>query len=145
MKETYRDYFTQWHKNILSLSISWILLQIRPCSQSQSKPQQYSKIEITPWILLDNHGLNLNFNNNRNARKPTHSQNTINNHQTQTLLHIPTRFCWQDPYTAVSYEAMPVPGKCRIECSQSSIGWNTGSPIKEIEKVHKELKGSAAL
>jgi hypothetical protein len=28
----------------------------------------------------------------------------INNHQTQTLLHMPTRFCWQDPDIAVSYE-----------------------------------------
>ena len=29
----------------------------------------------------------------------------INNHQTQTLLHIPTRFCLQDPDIAVSCEA----------------------------------------
>jgi hypothetical protein len=37
----------------------------------------------------------------------------INNHQTQILLYIPTRFCWQDPDIAVSCEAMPVPGKNR--------------------------------
>jgi hypothetical protein len=30
-------------------------------------------------------------------------------------------------------------------CSQSSIGWNTGPPMKELEKVPKELKGSATL
>ena len=42
-------------------------------------------------------------------------------------------------------EAMPVPGKYRRGCSQSSIGWNTGSPVKELEKVPKELKGSATL
>jgi hypothetical protein len=29
-------------------------------------------------------------------------------------------------------------------CSQPSIGWNTGSPVKELEKVPKELKGFAA-
>jgi hypothetical protein len=31
-----------------------------------------------------------------------------------------------DPDIAVLYEAMPVPGKYRSGCSQSSIGWNTG-------------------
>jgi hypothetical protein len=35
----------------------------------------------------------------------------IYNHQTQTLLHIPERFCWQDPDMALSCEATPVPGK----------------------------------
>jgi hypothetical protein len=69
----------------------------------------------------------------------------IINHQTQTLLHMPARFCWQDPDIAVSYETMPVPGKYRSGCSQSSIGWNTGPPMKELEKVAKELKGSVTL
>jgi hypothetical protein len=46
----------------------------------------------------------------------------IISHQTQTLLHMPARFCWKDPDIAVSYEAMPVPGKYRSECSHSSIG-----------------------
>jgi hypothetical protein len=30
-------------------------------------------------------------------------------------------------------------------CSQSAIGWNTGPPMEELEKVPKELKGSATL
>jgi hypothetical protein len=38
-----------------------------------------------------------------------------------------------------------VPGKYRSGCSQSSIGWSTGPPVKELEKVPKELKGSATL
>jgi hypothetical protein len=38
---------------------------------------------------------------------------------------------------------MPVPGKHRSGCSQSAIGWNTGSPMEELEKVAKDLKGSA--
>jgi hypothetical protein len=67
----------------------------------------------------------------------------INNHQTQTLFHMPARFCCQDPDIAVSCEAMP--GKYRSGCSQSSIGWNTGPPMKELEKIPKELKGSATL
>ena len=37
---------------------------------------------------------------------------------------------------------MPVPGKYRSVCSLSSIRWNTGPPMEELEKVPKELKGS---
>jgi hypothetical protein len=69
----------------------------------------------------------------------------ISLYQTQTLLHVPERFCWQDPDLDFSCEAMPVPGKYRSGFSQSSIGWNTGPPMKELEKVPKELKGSATL
>jgi hypothetical protein len=65
----------------------------------------------------------------------------MNHHQTQTLLHMPVRFCLQDPDIAVSCESMPVPGKYRSGCLQSSIGWNTGPSIKELDKVPKELKG----
>jgi hypothetical protein len=46
---------------------------------------------------------------------------------------------------AVSCEAMPGPGKHRSGCSQSAIGWNTGPPMEELEKLPKELKGSATL
>jgi hypothetical protein len=38
-----------------------------------------------------------------------------------------------------------VPGKYRGGCSQSSIGWNTGPPMKELENVLKELQGSEPL
>ena len=40
---------------------------------------------------------------------------------------------------------MPVPDKYRGGYTQSAIGWNTGSPMDELEKVPKELKGSATL
>jgi hypothetical protein len=40
---------------------------------------------------------------------------------------------------------MPGPSKHRSGCSQSVIGWITGSPMEELEKVPKELKGSATL
>jgi hypothetical protein len=33
--------------------------------------------------------------------------NSIKNHQTQTLLQMPTRACWQEPDIAVSWEALP--------------------------------------
>ena len=49
----------------------------------------------------------------------------------------------QEIAIAISCEAMPVPGKYRGGCSQSSIGWNIGPPMKELEKVPKEQKGSA--
>jgi hypothetical protein len=35
--------------------------------------------------------------------------------------------------------------KHRSGCSQSASGWITGLPMEELEKVHKELKGSATL
>jgi hypothetical protein len=40
---------------------------------------------------------------------------------------------------------MPMPGKYRSGCPQSSIGWITGPIMKELEKVLKALKGSATL
>jgi hypothetical protein len=33
----------------------------------------------------------------------------------------------------------------RSGCSQSSIGWNTGPPMEELEKEPKELKGFETL
>ena len=38
-----------------------------------------------------------------------------------------------------------MPDKYRSGCSQSSIRWNTDFPMEEVEKVAKELKGSATL
>jgi hypothetical protein len=36
--------------------------------------------------------------------------------------------------------------KCKQrKCSQSANGWITGLPMEELEKVPKELKGSATL
>jgi hypothetical protein len=46
-----------------------------------------------------------------------------------------------EPCIALSCEAMPMSGKYRNGCSQSSIG----PLMKELEKVPKELKGSATL
>jgi hypothetical protein len=46
---------------------------------------------------------------------------------------------------AVSCETMPGPSKHISGCSQSAIRWNTGPPMEELEKVPKELTGSATL
>jgi hypothetical protein len=56
-----------------------------------------------------------------------------------------SKFCWKDPDIAVSSETMPGPSKHRSGCSQSAIEWITGLPVEELEKVPKELKGSATL
>jgi hypothetical protein len=50
----------------------------------------------------------------------------IYNHQTQTLLWMPTRACSQDPGIAVSREAPSVAEKYRYGCSEPSIGLSTG-------------------
>jgi hypothetical protein len=63
-------------------------------------------------------------------RLPHPGIHLIYNHQTQALLHRRERFCWQDPDTALSCEGMPMPGKYKSGCSQSSIGWNTGPLMK---------------
>jgi hypothetical protein len=36
---------------------------------------------------------------------------------------------------------MPVPGKHRNGCSQSSIEWSIGPPMEELEKVTKVAEG----
>jgi hypothetical protein len=45
----------------------------------------------------------------------------------------------------LSCETMPGPSKHRSGCSQSANGWITGLPMEELEKVPKELKGTATL
>jgi hypothetical protein len=42
---------------------------------------------------------------------------------------------------AVSLEGLPEPYKYRGRCSQPTIGLSAGSPIDELEKELKELKG----
>jgi hypothetical protein len=69
----------------------------------------------------------------------------INSLQTLTLLHTLARFCWKDPDIAVSCETMSGPSKHRSGYSQLAIRWITGPPMEELEKVTKELKGSATI
>jgi hypothetical protein len=60
-------------------------------------------------------------------------------------LWMPISACWQDPYKAISWEALPVPNKYRSGCSQPSIGLSTGSLMKELEKVPKDLRAELFL
>jgi hypothetical protein len=46
---------------------------------------------------------------------------------------------------AVSCETRLGPSKHISGCSQSAIGWSTGPPMEELEKVSKKLKRSATL
>jgi hypothetical protein len=62
-----------------------------------------------------------------------------------TPLHILARFYQKDPDIAVSCETRLGPSKYISGCSQSAIGWITGLPMEELEKVSKELKRSATL
>jgi hypothetical protein len=43
------------------------------------------------------------------------------------------------------YSCLLRASKHRSGCSQSAIGWITGLPMEELEKVPKELKGPAIL
>jgi hypothetical protein len=65
--------------------------------------------------------------------------------QALTPLHTLARFYRGDPDVAVSCETVPGPGERRSGCSQSANGWITGLPMEELERVPKELEGSAAL
>ena len=64
-------------------------------------------------------------------------------HQTWTLLCILGSACWQKPDMAVLWDALPEPDKKRGRCFQPTIGLSTGSPMEELEKGLKELKGFA--
>jgi hypothetical protein len=65
LTDVYRA-FTQTQKNIL-LSMDHI-------TGHKASLNRYKKIEITPYILSNHHGLKLDFNsNNRKNRKPTYS------------------------------------------------------------------------
>jgi hypothetical protein len=68
----------------------------------------------------------------------------IYSHQTQTLLWMPPKACWQKPVIAVSWETLTVPDKYRGGCSQPTIGLSTESPMEELKKRPKELNGFAA-
>jgi hypothetical protein len=59
------------------------------------------------------------------------------------LIHMQLESSYPD--IALSCETMLGPSKHRSGCSQSAIGWSTAPPMEELEKVPKELKGSAIL
>ena len=64
-------------------------------------------------------------------------------YQTQTLFSMPPSACWQEPDIAASWEAVPEAEKYRGGYSEPTIGLIMGSPVEELEKGLKELKGVA--
>jgi hypothetical protein len=56
----------------------------------------------------------------------------IYRHQTQTLLQMPRRACWQEPDIAVSWESLPEPGKYRGVCSQPTFGVSVEFLMEEL-------------
>ena len=68
----------------------------------------------------------------------------IYNHQTQTLLWMPTTAYWLKPVIIVSWDAPQVPDKYRVVSSQPTIGLRTESPVKELENGPKDLKEFSA-
>jgi hypothetical protein len=75
----------------------------------------------------------------------THTHTHTHTYTQQTIQFSRIRVSDLTNQSFILYEAMPVPNKYRSGCLQSSIRWNTGPPMEELEKVPKELKGSAAL
>jgi hypothetical protein len=55
----------------------------------------------------------------------------------------PWLICSRELLVEPQWEKMP--SKHISGCSQSAIGWITGLPMEELEKVTKELKRSATL
>ena len=55
---------------------------------------------------------------------------SIYSYQTQTLLWMPTSACWQEPDTAVSWEALPDPDQCRCGSSQPTIRLSKGPQLR---------------
>ena len=77
--------------------------------------------------------------------KATHSLPHLKIHhkcryQTQTLLWMARSACGKETDTAVSQEALPDSDQYRCGCSQSTIGLNTGTPMKVLGEGLKQLK-----
>ena len=74
-------------------------------------------------------------------RLPHQENHPICSHQTQTLLLMPRSVYWQEPDMDVSSEALPLSYTYRWGCLQLSIRLKIRTPMKELEKGLKELKG----
>ena len=60
-------------------------------------------------------------------------------------LWMPRSAWWQEPYLVVSKEALPVSDKYRGGCWQCPPSLNMGTPVEELKKGLKELKGLKTL
>jgi hypothetical protein len=74
------------------------------------------------------------------SRDPSHNQPP----NADTIAYT-SKILLKGPWYSCLCEIMPGPSKHRSGCSQSAIGWSTAPPMEELEKVPKELKGTATL
>ena len=75
-------------------------------------------------------------------------KNEEQNLDTLPFLELRTKHPWKELQRQnLELRRKDVPSRncCRSGCSQSAIGLITGPPMEELEKVPKELKGSASL
>ena len=73
-----------------------------------------------PWEELQRKKLGAEMEGRTIQSLPHPGIHPLNNQETQTLLHMPERFCWQDPDIAISCKAMWVHDKYRSGCSQDA-------------------------
>jgi hypothetical protein len=69
----------------------------------------------------------------------------INNHQTQTLLQMPTRACWQEPDVAVFWEALPLPDKYRTGCCSHPLDQAQGPQGRSSRKHPRSWIGGTTI
>lgn len=69
------DIYRILHPNMKEYTIfsAWSFSIIGHVVANKANLSRYKKMEITPFILSEHQGLNLDFNNNRNTRTPTNS------------------------------------------------------------------------
>ena len=141
-------------KWILAPNVGYPRYKIQFAKRMKLKKKEYQSVETLPLLRIGNktpmEGVTeTQFGAETKGwtiwRLPLLGIHPIISLQMLTSLHTLTRVCWKDPDIAVSCETMPWPSKHRSWCSQSAIGWITGPPMEELEKVPKELKGSATL
>jgi hypothetical protein len=84
------DVYRTFHPKIKE----YTFLSATPCTFSntdhifgyKTSLNRYKKIEIIPCILWDHHGLRLDFNNNKNNRKPVYPWNPNNSLLSDSLI-----------------------------------------------------------
>ena len=137
----------QEHPRTYSDDISWNIPESgrRICRDNSQRLGMAPSWGIGPPTHLQNFNseLFLSIGNNGTKRrsetelKATHSLPHLKIHhkcryQTQTLLWMARSACGNETDPAVFYEALPDPDQYRCGCSQSTIGLNTGTPMKVL-------------
>ena len=78
-------------------------------------------------------------------RLPHPGIHPIISHQTQTLWHMPTCFLLKGPSYSTLVRLCQCLANTEVDAHSHLLNGTQGPPMEELEKVHKELKGSATL